>query len=261
MTPVLSGAHGLSLLVTTEIGEEKHTLIFDCGPESKSIDRNIKALGVDLTRVEAIALSVREFIFLQLDLRPFQLSNADLPSFLHQHWHSDHSGGILQAVKLISEAKAAEGSETSSTIVDLHPSRPEARSIWPPHLPAPLIRLPDDPTFDEITAAGGKVSKHDEAHTIVGNTAFISGQIKRQTDFETGLLGGSQWVDGAWRSGPGNPGWLIMDERYCMIDVKDKGLVVLSSCSRKLVFSCHGESANENGRNRRWNSQRMQISY
>lgn len=52
------GAHGLSLLVTTEVGNEKHTFIFDCGPESKSIDRNVKALEIDLTKVEAIALSV-----------------------------------------------------------------------------------------------------------------------------------------------------------------------------------------------------------
>lgn len=53
-----TGAHGLSLLITTEVGDEKHTFIFDCGPESKSIDRNVKALEVDLTSVEAIALSV-----------------------------------------------------------------------------------------------------------------------------------------------------------------------------------------------------------
>ncbi|KAK9893511.1 hypothetical protein P389DRAFT_112527 [Cystobasidium minutum MCA 4210] len=197
------GAHGLSLLITTEIDEEKHTFIFDCGPESKSIDRNIKALQVDLTKVEAIALS---------------------------HWHSDHSGGILQALKLITEAKS-QSNDPIPTLVDLHPDRPEARAIWPPHLPAPLIRLPDDPTLEKITAAGGKVKKHNEAHTIAGNTAYISGQIKRQTSFETGLVGGSQWVDGEWKRGPGNPGWVVMDERYLMMDVKDKGLIVLSSCS------------------------------
>lgn len=56
----LQGAHGLSLLITTEIDDEKHTFMFDCGPESKSIDRNVKALAVDLTKVETIALSVRE---------------------------------------------------------------------------------------------------------------------------------------------------------------------------------------------------------
>ena len=49
----------MRLLVTTEVDDEKHTFMFDCGPESKSIDRNIKALEVDLAKVEAIALSVR----------------------------------------------------------------------------------------------------------------------------------------------------------------------------------------------------------
>lgn len=60
--PTPLGAHGLSLLVTTEVGDEKHTFIFDCGPESKSIDRNVKALGVDLTKVDTIALSVSNLL-------------------------------------------------------------------------------------------------------------------------------------------------------------------------------------------------------
>lgn len=62
----MTGAHGLSLLITTEVGDEKHTFLFDCGPESKSIDRNVKALEVDLTKVEAIALSVSSVSLLSL---------------------------------------------------------------------------------------------------------------------------------------------------------------------------------------------------
>lgn len=122
---------------------------------------------------------------------------------------------------------------TIKTSVDLHPDRPEARGIWPPNLPSPIARLPDDPTFEEIEQAGGIVDRHAEAHTIANGTALVSGAIDRQTPFEFGLIGGCQWVDGSWQSGPSNPGWLVSDERYLLIDVKGKGLVVISSCSRK----------------------------
>jgi 7,8-dihydropterin-6-yl-methyl-4-(beta-D-ribofuranosyl)aminobenzene 5'-phosphate synthase len=166
----------------------------------------------------------------------YTFTNADRKLLFSsaQHWHSDHSGGILQALKLITEAKhIASSSSSGETIVDLHPNRPEARGIWPPQAPAPIIRLPDDPTFEEIEAAGGKVDKHAEAHTLAGGTAFVSGEIRRQTSFETGLLGGTQWVDGAWQNAPDNPGRQIMDERFLMMDIKDKGLVIFSSCSRE----------------------------
>jgi 7,8-dihydropterin-6-yl-methyl-4-(beta-D-ribofuranosyl)aminobenzene 5'-phosphate synthase len=40
------------------LGDEKHTILFDAGPESKSIARNASALKADLTTVERIVLSV-----------------------------------------------------------------------------------------------------------------------------------------------------------------------------------------------------------
>ena len=62
---------------------------------------------------------------------------------------------------------------------------------------------------------------------------YVSGKIDRVTDFETGLIGGCQWMDGKWENAEDNPGRLIMDERYLAIDVRDRGLIVFSSCSRK----------------------------
>lgn len=59
LTSVRSGAHGLSFLITTTLGDESHTILFDAGPESKSIARNLKALKIDATKIERIALSVR----------------------------------------------------------------------------------------------------------------------------------------------------------------------------------------------------------
>jgi len=191
------GAHGLSLLITTRCWNETHYTLFDTGPESLTIERNLASLNVDMSKVERIVLS---------------------------HWHRDHSGGIVAALKL-----AAKQGKKDPIVVDLHPDRPFARGIAPN---GNLIgRLPEDPTFEEIEFVGGKVETHAEAHTIAGKTVWISGEIPRVTSFEAGLLGAVTWYEERDGDGDWQPDELILDERYGAIDVKGKGLIVISSCS------------------------------
>jgi len=191
------GAHGLSLLITTRCWNEEHTILFDTGPESLTIERNLASLNVDMTKVERIVLS---------------------------HWHRDHSGGIIAALK-----HAAKQGKKDAIIVDLHPDRPFARGIAPN---GNIIgRLPEDPTFEEIEFVGGKVETHAEAHTIAGKTVWISGEIPRVTTYEEGLLGAVTWYEERDGEGDWQPDELILDERYAAIDVKGKGLIVFSSCS------------------------------
>ncbi len=66
--------HGLSLLLTAHVGAERHTLLFDAGPEGETLVRNAAILGVDFGEVEAIVLS-------------------------HGHW--DHGGGLLAAIEAV----------------------------------------------------------------------------------------------------------------------------------------------------------------
>lgn len=135
---------------------------------------------------------------------------------------------------MIADQKQACRPASTSTVVDLHPDRPEARGIWPPNMQEkPLCRLPPDPTFEAITAAQGQIELHAEAHTIAGGTVLVSGYIERTTTFEKGIVGGCQWIDGEWDVSPRNPGALVPDERYIVVDVKDRGIIVFSSCSRQ----------------------------
>ena len=124
-----------------------HTL-FDTGPESKSLPRNIRALAVDTTVISRVILS---------------------------HWHADHTGGLLSFLSLRSSQETAGGAVgVEKCIVDVHPSRPIARGIAPPPGNKVLVRLPADPTFDEIVRAGGVVEKHAEGHAVAGGTVWVS---------------------------------------------------------------------------------------
>ncbi|EUC60370.1 metallo-beta-lactamase superfamily protein [Rhizoctonia solani AG-3 Rhs1AP] len=211
------GAHGLSILITTEAGNEIHRVLFDTGPEPKSITRNLAALRTPVESIECIVLS---------------------------HWHRDHSGGIIAALEQIALARAKKQAESShsrtdspSVVVDLHPDRPIARGIAPPPTGKVICRLPEDPTHSDVLSAGGVVETHAEGHLVAENSVWISGEIPRVTSFETGLLGAVRWREFHSTSSEETQGeWVpeedIMDERYIAIDVLGKGLVLLSACSQ-----------------------------
>lgn len=108
------------------------------------------------------------------------------------HWHSDHTGGLLSFLKLRGERTAGAG----SVVVDVHPNRPIARGIAPPPTYDKVLgRLPDDPSFEDIRAAGAVIEAHSTGHAVAGDTVYVSGEIPRITPFEGGILGGIRWTE------------------------------------------------------------------
>lgn len=72
--------------------------------------------------------------------------------------------------------------------------------LQPPPEKKPMMRLPPDPTFDEIKEAGGVPELHDEAHAVSNGQVWISGEISRTAEWENGLLFSIQWIGGGWQS-------------------------------------------------------------
>jgi len=120
---------------------------------------------------------------------------------------------MCQAIRSINEAKAQKSSSQKSVTVDLHPNRPTYRGIMGPK----PFSLEADPTFDEITTAGGTISKNADTHTVLDNMFLISGEIPRVTSYEKGLLRSIRFnsTTDAWE-----PDELIKDERFLMCNVK-----------------------------------------
>jgi 7,8-dihydropterin-6-yl-methyl-4-(beta-D-ribofuranosyl)aminobenzene 5'-phosphate synthase len=63
------------------------------------------------------------------------------------------------------------------------------------------------------------------ASLLLGGLALVTGQIARTTEFEKGFPGHLAEVGGAWKPDP-----LIHDDQAVVMNVRDKGLVVLSGC-------------------------------
>jgi 7,8-dihydropterin-6-yl-methyl-4-(beta-D-ribofuranosyl)aminobenzene 5'-phosphate synthase len=125
-------------------------------------------------------------------------------------------------VGAIAEARARAG--RPPLLVDLHPDRPDRRGILAPV--GRFAMLPPEPTFAEIAAAGGEITKHADVHAVAGGLFLSSGDIPRTTEYEIGLGGHYTWRDGRGASDPE-----IHDERFLMAQVRGRGTTVLSSCS------------------------------
>lgn len=186
--------HGLSVLITANVGGRKRTLLFDAGPAAATFERNCDILGVDFASIEAVVLS-------------------------HGHW--DHAGGLLAAVQSIARAR---GNGTFECY--LHPGMFRQRATKRPDGQLYVNELVPDP--GQLEKAGAKVVNTREPQTIVDGAFYVSGEIPRVTSYEAGVPNHlSRSADGSsWEPDP-----LIMDERFVSVNVKGKGQFVFSACS------------------------------
>lgn len=193
-------AHGLSCLLTVKSGGHTYTLLFDSGPEDRVFEQNVSRLGLDLGPVEAVVLS-------------------------HGHW--DHAGALLRALQLVRDRN---GGKTVPCY--MHPDMFRSRSS---KLADGSFRLMEDvPSVAELEAQGGVVVSTRTAQLAAGDTVFVSGEIPRRTSFETGLPGQHRrTADGTgWE-----PDELLIDERFIAVNVRGKGLIVLTACSHAGVIN------------------------
>lgn len=192
--------HGLSLLVQARRGSDVQTLLFDAGPERGTFVRNSRILGVEFDSIHDVVLS-------------------------HGHW--DHAGGLTSAIEQIAAAQGA-----GHVKCHVHPGMFSQRGMkLPSGIVFPMERVPSP---DELAGAGTTVINSREPH-VAGNGAFyVSGEIPRQTAYETGLPGHMRRSadDADWEPDP-----LIMDERFVSVHVKDKGQFVFSACSHAGVVN------------------------
>jgi 7,8-dihydropterin-6-yl-methyl-4-(beta-D-ribofuranosyl)aminobenzene 5'-phosphate synthase len=192
--------HGLSCLLTAHRGEERHSVLFDSGPEDYAFERNATRLGVDLGQVESVVLS-------------------------HGHW--DHAGAMLLALGAV---RRCNGNREVPFYA--HPGMFRSRAM---KLANGEIQLMDDvPSIDDLTAFGARVLCTTEPQSFLGDMFYVSGEVPRITSFEPGLPGQIRKTEDGKG---GEPDPLIMDERWLAVNVAGKGLVVLSACSHAGVIN------------------------
>jgi 7,8-dihydropterin-6-yl-methyl-4-(beta-D-ribofuranosyl)aminobenzene 5'-phosphate synthase len=183
---------GLALMLTAQTGGRRRKLLFDAGPEGPIFLRNCSSLGVRLDDVEAVAIS-------------------------HGHW--DHMGALTAALDAIThDGKRVPCHINPEMFLERAARLSDGRIV-------PFQKVPDPAT---LSAHGGEVINHPAARSLLDDCFYLSGESPRITSFEKGRQ------DHLCRDAPDQP-WhpdpLLMDERYLAAHLRDRGLIVFSSCS------------------------------
>ncbi len=193
------GAHGLSLLITASRGNIEHSLLFDAGPEGEVFARNVHKLNAPLGAVEAVVLS-------------------------HGHW--DHAGGFLTAVDLIKGQNNGE-----EVVFHLNPGMFYQRATTTHK--GEICPFKKVPAVKELEQKGAVVVNSNEPRFLLDAMFYLSGEIPRVTEYEKGFPGHvRQTSSGEWEDDP----W-ILDERFLVVHIRDKGLVVFSACSHAGIIN------------------------
>jgi 7,8-dihydropterin-6-yl-methyl-4-(beta-D-ribofuranosyl)aminobenzene 5'-phosphate synthase len=139
---------------------------------------------------------------------------GDLRAIVISHGHADHHGGLEGLVRRRGRSRLP---------LVIHPDAwRERRVVFPA---GGELRLPPPSRHD--LEAEGLVVVEERAHSmLLDSTVLVSGQIERVTEFELGLpIHQARGGDG-WQPDP-----MIWDDQALIVDVRDRGLVILSGCS------------------------------
>ncbi len=195
-------------------GNTNYAYLFDTGVTEDGVIHNADLLGMDFSNIDGIILS---------------------------HGHFDHATGLVNILKRISSKRS------SSIDIFLHPDAFLRR--W--------LVLPDGkkarmPSLDEkqLESLGGTIHKSDKATTLPTKEnpfLLMTGQIPRKTRFEKGFpyqYAENSDNDDSDDNHPNEkknlnlvPDPLVKDDQAIIVNLRKKGLVVLTGCGHAGIIN------------------------
>ena len=197
----LVAEHGFCVAIKLEVNGTEHRLLFDSGLDPLAASHNAGVLDLDLSYCELVISS---------------------------HGHIDHAGGLLYIKRKINEEKQRQQQKQKLPLV-LHEDAFKNRLVR--FQDGRKISLPAPNRADLIEAGYNLVEKQCPSLWIE-DRILVTGEIPRTNDFEKGFPNHYSEIDGKMENDP-----LIKDDQAIVLNIKDKGLVVITGCAHAGIIN------------------------
>ena len=144
---------------------------------------------------------------------------AEIECVVLSHGHYDHFGGLTATVK---------ATKKGNLPIIIHEDMLKTRGVANPD--GTVRKYPKFPPERDVKPAS--YIKTRQPHLIANDLMLITGEIPRKTSFEKGYPRHRVLINGRWHPDP-----LIRDDRALIINVKQKGLVILSGCAHAGIIN------------------------
>jgi 7,8-dihydropterin-6-yl-methyl-4-(beta-D-ribofuranosyl)aminobenzene 5'-phosphate synthase len=152
------------------------------------------------------------------DALDFDLSNCEL--VISSHGHIDHAGGLINIRKKM-DAKRVPLIVHQDAFRNRMVKFQNGRTI---NLPAPNKSM--------LAQAGYEIIEKQSRSTWLDDSILATGEIARTNDFEKGFPNHYSEVEGEMENDP-----LIKDDQAIVLNVKNKGLVVITGCGHAGIIN------------------------
>jgi len=157
------------------------------------------------------------------NMRRLEVDPGTIETIVLSHGHYDHTTGMHGLIEELGRANLP---------VYVHPEFWSRRRVViegsePRELPTTSRGALEDAGFEVIEQA--------RPSFLLGGSVLITGEIDRSTLFEDGFPGHEAFRGDAWQPDP-----LILDDQALVVNLRDKGLVVLTGCGHAGVVNILG---------------------
>lgn len=147
------------------------------------------------------------------NMRRLDLSPQNIEMIVLSHGHFDHTTGMDGLVRALGR---------SNLPVLIHPEFWNRRRLALPGREP--VEIPTT-SKSALEGAGFEIVEERQPSFVLDGALLVTGEVNRTTQFESGMPGHQALRGGEWVPDP-----LILDDQAILLNVRDKGLVVLTGC-------------------------------
>ena len=156
------------------------------------------------------------------NMRRLELSPKNIETMVMSHGHFDHTVGLDGLTNALGG--------TVNLPVMIHPEFWSRRRIAIPGRSPSELPATSKPA---LVGAGFEIIENRQPSFLLDGSVLVTGEVDRTTEFETGFPVHQAFHDeGGWQPDP-----LILDDQALVMNVRDKGLVVLTGCGHSGIVN------------------------